>query len=130
MAAEGVRQDTPGTDDLTYDVLCYGTISLENVTRLSQLPNPRRDATALYEYDNLGGEALNVALALATWGLRVAVAGNFIGTDRKGEFIRSELARHPHVDTRYIVQHPSVITPFTRGSSPRWRAQPHRLLVR
>lgn len=102
------------TGDALYDVLCYGTISVENITHLSHLPTPRRDATARFEYDDLGGEALNVALPLAAWGLRVAVAGNLIGTDRKAEFIRAELARHPGVDTRYIVQHPNVTTPFTR----------------
>ncbi len=97
-----------------FDVLCYGTISVENVTRLASLPTPRRDAQALYEYDELGGEALKVAVPLALWGLRVAVVGNFIGTDRKGEFIMAELARYPNIDTRYIRQHPNVETPFMR----------------
>ena len=103
-----------GTEDALYDVLCYGTISVEIVTHLSHLPTPRRDAAARYEYDDLGGEALNVALPLAAWGLRVAVAGNVIGTDRTAEFIRSKLARHPGVDARYIIQDPHVTTPFTR----------------
>ena len=31
-------------DTETYDVVCYGTISVENVTRLPHLPTPRRDA--------------------------------------------------------------------------------------
>lgn len=101
-------------DDACFDVMCYGTISLENVTRLAHLPTPRRDAPALYEYDELGGEALKVAVPLALWGLRVAVAGNFIGTDRKGEFILSELKRYPTIDTRYIRQYSSVSTPFSR----------------
>ena len=63
------------SDDL-YDVLCYGTISVENITRLSHLPTPRRDATAQFESDEIGGEALKVAMPLASWGLRVAVVGN------------------------------------------------------
>lgn len=100
--------------DDSFDVMCYGTISVENVTRLASLPTPRRDAQAHYEYDELGGEALKVAIPLAIWGLRVAVAGNFIGTDRKGEFIMSELARYPAIDTRYIRQHANVETPFMR----------------
>lgn len=98
----------------SFDVMCYGTISLENVTRLPYLPTPRRDAPALYEYDELGGEALKVAIPLAIWGLRVAVAGNYIGTDRKSEFILSELAHYPLIDTRYIRQHSNVATPFSR----------------
>ena len=101
-------------EDLPYDVLCYGTISAENVTRLSHLPTPRRDATAVQEHDLLGGEALNVAVPLATWGLRVAVVGNFIGVDRKAELILQQLKRYKRIDTRYIIQHPNVDTPFTR----------------
>lgn len=100
--------------DSSIDVVCYGTISVENVTRLSHLPTPRRDALALREYDELGGEALRVALPLATWGLRVAVAGNLIGTDRKGEFILAELARYPLIDTRHIRQDSRLTTPFSR----------------
>ncbi len=101
------------SDDL-YDVLCYGTISLENVTRLSHLPTPRRDAVAQFESDEIGGEALKVALPLATWGLRVAVVGNFIGSDRKATFILSELARYPLVDARYVRQYENITTPFLR----------------
>ncbi len=97
-----------------FDVLCYGTISVENVTRLSHLPTPRRDAQAYMEYDEIGGEALTVAVALATWGLRVLVVGNLIGTDRKSEFILSRLTDYPLVDKRHIVQHPNVVTPFSR----------------
>jgi sugar/nucleoside kinase (ribokinase family) len=114
MADENDSVDDLDTDDLPYDVLCYGTISFESVTRLGRLPTPRRDAAATHERDALGGEALNVALPLAAWGMRVAVVGNFIGTDRKAEFILEELARHPRVDTRYIVQHPNLTTPFSR----------------
>jgi sulfofructose kinase len=101
-------------NDGLFDVLCYGTISVENVTHLAYLPTPKRDVPALSEYDELGGEAAKVAVALATWGLRVLVVGNVIGTDRKGEFILRELARHPAIDTRYLQQHPNVVTPFSR----------------
>ncbi|MFO7698635.1 MAG: carbohydrate kinase family protein [Anaerolineae bacterium] len=101
-------------DDDMFDVMCYGTISVENVTRLAYLPTPRRDVPALSEHDELGGEALKVAIPLAAWGLRVVVAGNFIGIDRKSEFIMSELAHYPRIDTRYIQQYASVVTPFSR----------------
>ncbi len=113
MTADDTTTD-PGSDDLPYDVLCYGTISVENVTRLSNLPTPRRDATAVNEYDLLGGEALTVGVPLATWGLRVAVVGNFLGVDRKADFILGSLTRHMRLDTRYIIQHPNLDTPFTR----------------
>lgn len=69
---------------------------------------------ALHESDEIGGEALKVAVPLAAWGLRVAVVGNFIGTDRKAVFILSALARYPLVDTRYIRQHDNITTPFLR----------------
>jgi sugar/nucleoside kinase (ribokinase family) len=101
-----------GADE--FDVLCYGTVSLDNVTHLTQLPNPKRDAIATDEYDELGGEALQVAIPLAAWGLRVLVTGNVIGGDRKGQLIREELARHPGIDTRYIRQEENVVTPFSR----------------
>ncbi len=100
--------------DNAFDVLCYGTISVENVTRLTYLPTPRRDATALSEHDELGGEAARVAVALAAWGLRVLIVGNYIGADRKGEFILDELARYPAIATRCVLQHPNVVTPFSR----------------
>jgi sulfofructose kinase len=97
-----------------FDVLCYGTISIDNITRLPYLPSPKRDVAAFCEYDELGGEALKVAIPLAWWGLRVLVVGNFIGADRKGQFILDELARHPLIETRYIRQHPNVATPYSR----------------
>lgn len=103
----------PAGDDM-FDVLCYGTISVDNVTRLPYLPSPKRDAPAIAEYDDLGGEAVQVAIPLATWGLRVLIVGNVIGTDRKATMIMQELGRHPRIDTRYIRQHENVITPFSR----------------
>ncbi len=98
----------------TYDVLCYGTISMDNITRLPYLPNPRRDVQAVAEYDAVGGEATEVAIPLASWGLRVLLMGNVIGTDRKAEFILNELAHFPNIDTQYVQQHANVTTPFTR----------------
>jgi sugar/nucleoside kinase (ribokinase family) len=101
-------------DSELYDVLCYGTISVENVTHLPYLPTPRRDAPAQSDYDELGGEAAHVAVFLATWGLHVLLVGNVIGTDRKGDFIIEELKRYPSIDTRYLRRQPDVVTPFSR----------------
>ena len=97
----------PDDSDL-YDVLCYGTISVENVTHLPYLPTPRRDAPAQSDRDELGGEAANVAVALATWGLRVLLVGNVIGTDRKGDFVLEELQRYPTIDTRTSASSPRL----------------------
>ena len=101
-------------DEDQYDVLCYGTISVDNVIHVPYLPSPRRDVQAISEHDELGGEALKVALPLAAWGLRVLAAGNVIGTDRRAKFILEELSRHPDLDARYIRQDPGVATPFAR----------------
>ncbi len=98
----------------TFDVLCYGTISADNVTHVPFLPTPKRDAPATEEYNELGGEALRTAIPLAAWGLRVLVVGNMIGTDWKGEFIVRRIAQYPTIDPRYIRQHPNVVTPFSR----------------
>ena len=95
-------------------MLCYGTISVENVTRLSHLPTPRRDATAVQEHDLLGGEALTVAVPLATWGLRVAVVGQLHRRRPQGRAHPAAAQPVPALDTRYIIQHPNVDTPFTR----------------
>ena len=102
------------SDEDIFDVLCYGTISVENVTHVPYLPSPRRDVTATQEYNRLGGEALRVALPLATWGLRVLVAGNFIGHDQHGSFIQEHLAAHPRIDMRHVRQHENCVTPFSR----------------
>ncbi len=100
--------------DVRYDVLCYGTISMDNITRLDHLPNPKRDAIAHDEYNEVGGEALQVAIPLAIWGLRVLVVGNAIGTDWKGRFIANELDRYPSIDARYVQCRADVRTPFMR----------------
>lgn len=100
--------------DERYDVLCYGTISMDNITRLDHLPTPRRDAVASFEYNEVGGEALQVAIPLAAWGLRVLLVGNMIGTDWKGQFIAQELARYPTIDACYVERRDDVRTPFTR----------------
>jgi sugar/nucleoside kinase (ribokinase family) len=101
-------------DDIRYDVVCYGTISVDNITHLPSLPNPRRDVNAFHEHDDVGGEALKVAMPLARWGLSVLVVGNVIGEDRKAELICAELAGYPTIDTRYVRRYSSVVTPFSR----------------
>ena len=101
-------------EETAFDVVCYGTISVENITHVPQLPNPRRDVTAAYEYDDVGGEALTVAIPLAQWGLRVLAVGNLIGTDRKAEFVLDQLASYPAIESCYIRRSSHVVTPFSR----------------
>ena len=97
-----------------FDVLCYGTISADNLIYVPFLPTPKRDSQVQDEFSRLGGEAVTVAQVLSTWGLRVAVVGNAIGNDRWGSFIRQELAAFPGIDTRFIDQRDDVKTPFCR----------------
>jgi sulfofructose kinase len=103
----------PGPED-QFDVLCYGTVSLDNVTRVPHLPTPRRDTPATAEYNALGGEAAGVAVPLASWGLRVLLVSNLIGKDWKGRFILDALAAYDRIDTRYLRSHENVVTPFSR----------------
>jgi len=108
------EKDMPGGED-AFDVLCYGAITVDNVTHVPHLPMPRRDVAATYEYDEVGGEAPKVAIPLALWGLRTLLVGNVIGTDRKGAFILDRLARYAAgLDTRYVHQDPHTATPFSR----------------
>ena len=100
--------------ELEFDVICYGTISADNLIYLPFLPTPRRDSQVQQEIRRLGGEAVTVAQALSRWGLRVAVVGNAIGDDYWGRFIQQELQEWPGIDTRYLVQRADVRTPFAR----------------
>lgn len=97
-----------------FDVLCYGTISADNLIYVPFLPNPKRDSHVQQEYSMLGGEAVTVGLVLSDWGLRVAIVGNAIGDDEWGRFIRQELAGYPRIDTRWVEQRSDVRTPFCR----------------
>lgn len=101
-------------NEFDFDVLCYGTISADDLNYVSHLPTPRRDSQVQVDFQRLGGEAATVARFLSTWGLRVAVVGNAIGQDSWGRYIRSQLDALPGVDTRYLVQGEQVRTPFCR----------------
>jgi sugar/nucleoside kinase (ribokinase family) len=100
--------------DIEFDVLCYGTISADNLIYVPFLPTPRRDSHVQQDYRRLGGEAVTVARVLSSWGLRVAIVGNAIGFDYWGDFICAELERFEGIDTRYLEQRSDAKTPFCR----------------
>ena len=100
--------------DFDFDVLCYGTISADDLIYVPHLPTPRRDSHVQQAFRRLGGEAATVARVLSTWGLRVAIVGNAIGDDDWGRYILQELERLPGIDTSYLVHRPDVRTPFCR----------------
>ena len=102
------------SSDTEFDVICYGTISADNIVYVPYVPTPRRDSQVQAEFSRLGGEAATVARVLSTWGLRVAIVGNILGDDRWGNFIRQELASYSGIDTRYVTSRPDVRTPFCR----------------
>lgn len=60
-------------------VLVYGTVCLDRLRRVAKLPDKGAYAEIDAEVELLGGEAANTALALATWGIDIALAGNPIG---------------------------------------------------
>lgn len=102
------------SSDFDFDVLCYGTISADDLIYVPYLPTPRRDSQVQQDFQRLGGEAATVARVLSTWGLRVAIVGNAIGEDKWGRYIRQQLDALPGVDTCYLVQRADVRTPFCR----------------
>jgi sugar/nucleoside kinase (ribokinase family) len=102
------------SSDFEYDVICYGTISADDLIYVPYLPTPRRDSQVQQDFQRLGGEAATVARFLSMWGLRVALVGNAIGEDKWGRYIRNQLDSLPGVDTRYLVQRADVRTPFCR----------------
>jgi sugar/nucleoside kinase (ribokinase family) len=99
---------------IRFDVLCYGTICLENTVRLPYPPNPRRDVQVSQDLYHPGGEAVNVAVASAVWGSEVALIGNAIGEDDYGNQIITAMHHHPGVDLRYVARVRGVRTPFRR----------------
>ena len=97
-----------------FDVMCYGTISLDNIVRVPYLPSPKRDTQVIREHYQPGGEAVNVGVALAAWGGEVALIGNVIGEDEYGKQLITALHKHPGVDLRYVSRIPNLRTPFRR----------------
>ncbi|MBC8078011.1 MAG: carbohydrate kinase family protein, partial [Chloroflexales bacterium] len=56
-----------------YDVLCYGALCADTLIRLPRFPTPGEGVRALGEAMVPGGNAMNEARCLATWGERVAL---------------------------------------------------------
>ncbi len=95
------------------DVLVYGSIGYDILTFISEMPLPGKDADVIAEERHLGGEACNVAVALARWGIESAIGGNRIANDEGGAFIRQKLAKEG-VDISQIKLCTKAPTPFCR----------------
>ncbi|WP_161668806.1 carbohydrate kinase family protein [Kallotenue papyrolyticum] len=77
-------------------VICYGSILPDRVLRLPRFPRPGEGLHALDEALYLGGEPCNVGGHLAAWEVPVLLAGNDLGCDAAGAFVRSRLAARPN----------------------------------
>lgn len=75
-------------------ILVYGTICIDRIRRIEELPGPGGYAEVQEERLMLGGEAANTALALKTWGAEVILAGNPLGTGSDGDLLESLLLHH------------------------------------
>jgi ribokinase len=98
----------------TYDVLSFGTIGLDYILRVPDWPTPERGVHAPGEEEHLGGKALNVAVLLGGWGLRVAVSGHAIGDDPRGGRLVERLDAHPNVSREYLRQVEGLHTMYCR----------------
>lgn len=78
-------------------VVVYGTVCRDRVHRVARLPKPGGYVEIDEESESIGGEAVNTALALKSWGGDPVLAGNSTGTlglDR--------LLQESGLDTRYL----------------------------
>lgn len=91
-------------------VLCYGSLIPDRVLRLPHFPRPGEGVHALSERLYLGGEPSNVGGHLAAWDVPVLIAGNNLGHDPLGAFVREQLARRART-TLLARDDPTVQTP-------------------
>ncbi|HZP84866.1 MAG TPA: PfkB family carbohydrate kinase [Chthonomonadaceae bacterium] len=96
-----------------YDVIVYGTVCLDAIWRVRELPPPGGYVPILEERKMVGGEAANTAIALARWGVRVALVGNGLGEDDDGCLLRQLFAEQaPEIDTRFLATSSAWRTPY------------------
>ncbi len=91
-------------------VICYGSLIPDRVLELPRFPRPGEGIHALGERLYVGGEPCNVGGHLASWGVPVALAGNRLGTDPLGMFVRDRLEQRAHT-TLVVASDPQVQTP-------------------
>ncbi|MEZ5162832.1 MAG: carbohydrate kinase family protein, partial [Fimbriimonadaceae bacterium] len=73
-------------------VLVYGTICLDRIHRVPNLPRPGGYVEITSTELHLGGEAANTAAGLAKWGASVILAGNRLGGDNETDFVLERLS--------------------------------------
>lgn len=98
---------------MPYDIIVYGTICLDAIWRVKELAPKGGYVSILEAKEMIGGEACNTAIALARWGVQVALVGNALGEDDEGRRLRELLARDaPELDTRFLRILPDARTPY------------------
>ncbi len=95
-------------------VLCYGSIGVDNLLAIPNLPALDEGIHAMEDRYCLGGAAANVAVHLAAWGVPVVLAGNAIGQDAYGALVWQRLAQFDALDVSLLARLPDVSTPFCR----------------
>ncbi len=95
------------------DVIVYGTVALDMIWRLADLP-PRNGYTSIQtELKTIGGEAANTTMALHKWDVRVGLVGTATGEDVDGRLLRELFAIHaPDLDLDHVRTLPDVHTPL------------------
>ena len=96
-----------------WDVICYGTVVIDYVWQMAELPKPDGWMPIWGEKRMIGGEASNTAIALAKWGASVALMGSALGTDPEGAFLRKSFEEEaPTLDLSFQPFLDNVKTPF------------------
>src|SRR5690348_8226946 len=92
-------------------VLCYGLICIDALIQLRDYPAANGYTLLAGERECIGGDATNTAVILATLGTRVRLAGNRLGRDRRGRWLRARLARIANLDTALLPLDAQAATP-------------------
>ena len=96
---------------MAYDVCVYGTMCLDRIRKVDQLPPLGGYVEVVEERWMPGGEALNTAIALATWDVHVALVPNALGEDEPAEHLLRMLKAYPSLDLRFLRLRKDVQTP-------------------
>lgn len=93
-------------------ILCYGLVCVDALIQLRDYPAPNGYTRLEGERGCVGGDATNTAVILAGLGNRVRLAGNRLGRDRWGRWLRGRLARVANLDA-------SLLRLATQADTPR-----------
>lgn len=78
-------------DAPSYEALCFGAICADLRMRLPHIPTPGQGVRVQEARWEPGGNSLIEAMALARWGVRVALLGDPLGADAPGELLAAAL---------------------------------------